>query len=187
MWPSVVVMYVTLVLACRLRIHFNQPIVKRHLGVGLMPVHRLIYSDEKSAKRDDIRSDTLVSERYGLTGKPDMIFQSPAGGLTPVELKSANIGKLPYPRKNDLIQLAAYFIIVAEEYGRKPRSGRLVYADYMFVVKNTVELRLWVTRTATRMRRAITQNGRGLEAKASYAQCRHCICRETVCKKGYRK
>lgn len=143
---------------------------------------KLIYTDQKvkRKKEDVIYSKILYCEEYELKGKPDFIFKNIfTGMLIPVELKSGSIGNEPYPRKGDLMQLAAYFIIIEEYFNIKPKSGRLIYSDYMFVVKNTNKLRQETLNIVCQMRNMLL-TGEG-DAASNFAKCRYCFMRNTVC------
>ncbi|NLI89661.1 MAG: CRISPR-associated protein Cas4 [Epulopiscium sp.] len=134
----------------------------------------IIYSDEEGGK-------LLVSDKYDLQGKPDYIFQRILGGsYIPVELKSASIKEdQNYPHEGDLMQLAAYFLIVEDLYGKRPKQGRLIYKNKMFIIKNTRSIRKEVNKHLKDMRRML-DTGKG-EVKPSFPKCRNCVCRGTVC------
>lgn len=142
---------------------------------------RLIYTDQKpKKKRDDvIYSKLLYSKRYNIHGKPDFLFQNKSGKIIPIELKSGTIGSADFPHKGDLLQLTAYFIIVEETYGIKPKEGRLIYKDFMFKIKNTRKLRKILFETLEEMRETLIDGIADVEP--NYAKCRHCVCRGTVC------
>ncbi|MBE6011656.1 MAG: CRISPR-associated protein Cas4 [Lachnospiraceae bacterium] len=143
--------------------------------------YRLFYSDEKNTPRKEnvIYSKLLKSEKYGLQGKPDYIF-SKRGKLLPVELKSGTIGEEPLPRFGDLLQLAAYFIIIEECFDTHPPYGEIIYSDYMFKIKNTKKIRKELLDTVEGMRLMLTE-GPMDEPSCEYVKCRHCLCRGTVC------
>ena len=132
---------------------------------------RLIYSDGRGAV-------VLRSQWHNLHGKPDFIYKRRVtGGLIPMELKS---GKAPdAPHLGDLMQLAAYFIIIEESHGKRPRRGVLRYADGMFVVKNTMRLRRQLLSITADMR-LMLKTGQGA-ASPSFVKCRYCVARDTVC------
>ena len=80
------------------------------------PFSRLVYEDGK----------ILESSRHSLRGRPDMVFQTLfARRLLPMELKSGNI--IDTPHLGDIMQLAAYFIIIEEAMGKRPPYGFLRY------------------------------------------------------------
>ena len=141
------------------------------LGV---PGAQIIYSDEED-------NTLLISERYDLQGKPDYIFQTLLGGAyIPVELKSTKLKEDEcVPHEGDLMQLVAYFLIIEDVYGRRPKQGRLIYKNRMFMVKNTRKLRRQLSRHLKEMRQMIN-TGKGV-AEPSFPKCRNCVCRGTVC------
>lgn len=142
--------------------------------------YTLIYADQKGGAGQENFGKLLYSARYGLQGKPDYVFRSRFGGwIVPVELKSGRIGDAPEPHRGGYLQLAAYFLLLEDVYGRRPRFGRLVYADYMFEIRNTAGVRREVLRTMAEMRRML-ETGEG-NAECSFVHCRHCVCNGTVC------
>jgi CRISPR-associated exonuclease Cas4 len=88
-----------------------------------LPRARLRY-DDASAGRPLERP--LVSHRYRLAGRPDFILEE-AGQLIPVEAKPTRRAAEPYA--GDLLQLAAYCLLVDDVLGRRPPHGLLRYAD----------------------------------------------------------
>lgn len=139
-----------------------------------VPGAQIIYSDE-----DDNR--LLISEKYDLQGKPDYIFQTLLGGAyIPVELKSTKLKENEYyPHEGDLMQLAAYFLIIEDVYGKQPKQGRLIYKNRMFIIKNNRSIRKQLNKYLKEMRQMI-KTGKG-EALPSFPKCRNCVCRGTVC------
>lgn len=144
--------------------------------------YSVIYADQKAKtkKQQESYGKLLYSAKYDIQGKPDYIFKSYMGNrLIPVEIKSGYIGDEDMPHRGDLLQLVAYFLILEDVFGVKPRYGRLVYSDYMFIIKNTDKLRKEVKGTLSSMRQML-KDGEG-EANSSFVKCRYCICRGTVC------
>ncbi len=143
---------------------------KKELGVrGARP----IYSDEKGTK-------LLKAEQLQLQGKPDYIFETWfLKKLIPLEIKSG-ILKEDVPHLGDLYQLAAYFLIIKEVYGKKPPYGKLVYANKTFKIKNTYRLRKQVLKTLKEMR-GMLEEARWPQAEPSFVKCKHCVCKMTVC------
>lgn len=134
----------------------------------------VIYCDEE-------QGELLISEKYDLQGKPDYIFQTLFGGsYIPVELKSTKLKEDEFfPHEGDLMQLVAYFLIIEDTYGKRPKYGRLIYKNRMFIIKNTRALRRQLKGYLKEMRQMI-QTGKG-EADPSFPKCRNCVCRGTVC------
>ena len=140
----------------------------------IIPGAHIIYSDEED-------HTLLISEKYDLQGKPDYIFQTMLGGsYIPVELKSTRLKEDDYyPHEGDLMQLVAYFLIIEDVYGKRPKQGRLIYQNRMFIIKNTRSLRRKNKKYLKEMRQML-KTGRGI-ALPSFPKCRNCVCRETVC------
>lgn len=74
---------------------------------------------------------SLYSKRYRLTGKPDYILRE-GGALIPVEVKPSR--RSPEPYEGDLLQLAAYCLLIEETTGNAPPYGLLRYADATFAI-----------------------------------------------------
>lgn len=149
-----------------------------------IPGESLFYADKQHSrfKNRVIYGKLLRCEKHGLTGKPDYIFKR-GRRLVPVELKSGAAKGLDAPRDGDLLQLAAYFVIVKSAFRTKPRFGRLVYGDCMFIVKNSGRLRRRLFRTVRAMRGMLAAETPPL-AEPGFVKCRYCVCRETVCAGG---
>jgi CRISPR-associated exonuclease Cas4 len=80
---------------------------------------KILYSDLNKP------SKTLFSKHYKISGKPDYIIRR-NNHYIPVELKT---GKHYYPKKNHIMQLAAYCQILEEYYQDFVPYGILVYND----------------------------------------------------------
>ena len=144
--------------------------------------HKLIYTDQKVTRRKEgvLYSKLLHDKAHNLTGKPDYIY---AHIFTKrpfvVEIKSGEIGNDPHPRYGDLMQLTAYFFIANATFGRRPKKGWLMYRDCVFIIKNTKKLRKELLNVLVGMEQML-ETSEGCAAP-SFVQCRHCICRNTVC------
>ncbi len=81
----------------------------------------MVYSDlDRPAK-------ALFSKRYGIAGKPDYIVKDASiNAIIPVEVKS---GQAKKPYNNHVLQLAAYCLLVEENYNKPVPYGIIVYAD----------------------------------------------------------
>ncbi len=142
--------------------------------------YHIFYADKKMDNENIITGKVLKSEKYNIVGKPDYILKHNRKEMyIPIELKSGSIGNKEFPNGNDLVQLSAYFIILEENFGVKIKEGRLIYSDYMFIVKNTRELRLNLIKTLEDMRNML-ETGEG-DVMPSFVKCRHCRCKGTVC------
>ena len=100
-----------------------------------LPSGRVVYSDTGSWRRVE---QTLLSRRYGLVGKPDYIVEE-GDGWTPVEVKPTRRAETPY--LSDVLQLAAYCLLIEDVWGKAPRRGLLRYAERTFAVDYTPDLR----------------------------------------------
>lgn len=80
----------------------------------------------------------LYARRYGLTGRPDYLIER-HGALIPVEVKPSRQARTPY--HSDLMQLAAYCLLVEESSGRAPPYGLLRYANKTFRLQYTAAVR----------------------------------------------
>jgi len=135
---------------------------------------RRIYADGKGGK-------LLRSEKYHLRGKPDYVYRNiVTGRLVPMELKSGEGDN--GPRHGDLMQLIAYFLIIEDAMGKRPRVGFLRYKNAMFKVKNTARLRKALLAVVADMREML-ETGHG-QANPSFVNCRYCAAKGTVCEVG---
>jgi CRISPR-associated exonuclease Cas4 len=80
----------------------------------------------------------LFARRLGLTGKPDYLLEV-SGRTIPVEVKPGRRAALPY--ESDLMQLAAYCLLIEETSGKAPPYGLLRYADRTFRLNYTPQVR----------------------------------------------
>lgn len=71
----------------------------------------------------------LMARKLGLVGKPDYLLES-SGHIIPVEIKPGRQAAQPYD--SDLMQLAAYCVLVEESSGQAPPYGLLRYAERTF-------------------------------------------------------
>jgi CRISPR-associated exonuclease Cas4 len=81
----------------------------------------VLYSDA------DTTADVLVSDAHRLVGKPDYILED-GGELIPIERKSRKLSTVG-AYEGEILQLAAYCLLVEEHYGRPVLSGRLLYQN----------------------------------------------------------
>ncbi|MBN1218718.1 MAG: CRISPR-associated protein Cas4 [Anaerolineae bacterium] len=114
-----------------------------------LPTGRLIYADTDERWRPN--DNPLYSAMYHLTGKPDYLVDTPQG-IIPVEVKSAQSPDLPY--LGHLLQLAAYCLLVEESTGHAPPHGLLKYANALYEVDYTPELRRELLDTIAEIREA---------------------------------
>ncbi|MCX7860029.1 CRISPR-associated protein Cas4 [Chloroflexus sp.] len=118
-------------------------ILRRRSG---LPWARVVATDAGTQHRLE---RPLFSARLGLTGKPDYILQR-GQALIPVEVKPNRRATEPYP--SDLMQLAAYLVLLEETTGAAPPYGLLRYADTTFQLRYTATVRDEVLATLDEMR-----------------------------------
>jgi CRISPR-associated exonuclease Cas4 len=113
-----------------------------------LPAGRLVYADSADWRPT---SQALYSATYQLTGKPDYLVET-GDAVIPVEVKSSRAPKIPY--LGHLLQLAAYCLLVEETSGRTPPHGLLKYADALYEVDFSQELRRELLATMAGIRQA---------------------------------
>ncbi len=105
--------------------------MRRATGLPWAPV---IYQDTGG----HVPEKPLVARRLGLVGKPDYLLNL-RGRLVPVEVKPGRRADRPY--ESDLMQLAAYCVLVEETSGEAPPYGLLRYAERTFRLDYTEQIR----------------------------------------------
>lgn len=80
----------------------------------------------------------LYAEDLHLVGKPDYLVEQDDGQIIPVELKSSPAPDEPH--EGHVLQLAAYCLLVEENYGVRPTYGILQYRDRAFAIDYTDDL-----------------------------------------------
>jgi CRISPR-associated exonuclease Cas4 len=94
----------------------------------------VVYSD---AGAWTCNEKALYSNRFGLAGKPDYLVRD-GDAIIPVEVKS---GAAPrHPRDGHVLQLAAYCLMVEENFGARPTHGIIKYDNQQFEVEYTPAL-----------------------------------------------
>ncbi len=180
---------VLLVTVCFL-IYKRLETIKKKKASFNMTGWELIYSDKADEEREEgvDYSIVLYSAKYDIQGKPDYIFRKKRSDkLMPVEIKSGKIGDEKLPHYGDYLQLCAYFLIIEDVYGRKPKYGKIIYKDHMFIIRNGTRTKKDIMKVLLRMR---TMLKTGHEKPcASFKNCRYCLCNGTVCEysKDYSK
>lgn len=105
-----------------------------HEQTGL-PGGDVIYTDSGTWYRN---GKPLYANDLQLVGKPDYLVEQHDGMIIPVELKSSRAPR--EPREGHLLQLAAYCLLVEENYGIRPSHGILQYQDKAFAVEYSDDL-----------------------------------------------
>ncbi|MBM4465203.1 MAG: CRISPR-associated protein Cas4 [Chloroflexi bacterium] len=141
-----------------------------HQQTGL-PQGRVIYADTGAWNRCE---KPLFSRRYLLTGRPDYLVDD-GGAKIPVEVKSTSCPPSPY--RSHVLQLAAYCLLVEEEYGQPPPYGIIKYQDQACAIEYTAPLRAELLTLLAEMRQHLTAADVGL-SHANPNRCRSCGYRE---------
>lgn len=72
----------------------------------------------------DEQTKLLVSKKYNIRGRPDLVLKK-EGKIVPVEVKT---GKVPRgPHFSHILQVAAYCLLIDENYNQKPPYGYIRY------------------------------------------------------------
>ena len=125
---------------------------------------RIVYSDSGAWEKVE---RPLFSRQYGLTGKPDYIIVQD-GAVIPIEVKPNRTA--PAPRDSDVMQLAAYALLIEEAYGAAPAYGLLKYRDVVFEIEFTEELERELIALMAAMRRDFGAR----DVARSHAESRRC-------------
>jgi CRISPR-associated exonuclease Cas4 len=112
----------------------------------------------------------LFSTRYGLKGKPDAILRTP-NGLAPIERKHSRAPRRPHD--SDVIQAAAYCLLIEDNYGETPLFMRIDYSGTWFDVPFTEKHRQWVFEVSECLRAARTKDTCSRSHNMP-AKCRSC-------------
>lgn len=111
-----------------------------------LPRGRVVYADTGAWARC---GKPLFSKRHLLTGKPDYLVEE-RGRVIPVEVKSTLSPPTPY--RSHVLQLAAYCLLVEEEYGQAPPYGIIKYRDQALAIDYSSRLRAELLDVLVQMR-----------------------------------
>jgi CRISPR-associated exonuclease Cas4 len=120
-------------------------------GTGL-PWGRVVAEDVGAGRA---LARPLFARRYGLAGKPDYLIER-HGTTIPVEVKPGR--RSPRPYDSDLMQLAAYCLLVEETTGQAPPYGLLRYAEATFRLPYTDAVRERLLDTLDAMRELLDED-----------------------------
>jgi CRISPR-associated exonuclease Cas4 len=109
----------------------------------------------------------LIARRLGLVGKPDYLLDI-RGRFVPVEIKPGRRADRPY--ESDLMQLAAYCVLVEETSGEAPPYGLLRYAERTFRLDYTEQTRADLLAILDEMREALAD----VDCERSHDDQRRC-------------
>ena len=150
-----------------------------HEQTGL-PQGQVIYADTGAWDRCE---RPLFSRRHLLTGKPDYLVEDGRVRI-PVEVKSTPsphravpAGTVHHPYRSHVLQLAAYCLLVEEEFGQPPPYGIIKYHDQAYAIEYTEQLRAQLLSVLAEMRQDLAAN----DVDPSHAnpnRCRSCGYRE---------
>jgi len=112
----------------------------------------------------------LRSQRYALVGKPDYVLDT-YDGTVPVEVKPSRRAAEPY--ESDVLQLAAYCLLLEEAEAQAPPYGLLRYAEHTFRIAYTPALRAQLLDTLAAMRADAAADGVDRSHRQA-ARCRAC-------------
>jgi CRISPR-associated exonuclease Cas4 len=135
--------------------------IRKKTGLPWAPV---LYHDIFGSQLDA----PLFAKKLGLTGKPDYIIER-KGARIPVEVKPGRRAPIPY--ESDLMQLAAYCVLIEETTGSAPPYGLLRYAERTFRLDYTPEVRADVLQIIDEMREALEL----LDCERSHDQRQRCL------------
>ena len=133
-----------------------------------LPPGRVVYADTSSWRATN---KPLFSEYYRLAGKPDYLVRQ-GRQMIPVEIKSS-LAPPDGPRRSHVLQLAAYCLLVEENYSQRPNSGIIQYADRMFEIDYTDQLRSTLLQVLDLMRDDLAR-GAATRSHHEAARCTHC-------------
>lgn len=136
-----------------------------------LPSGRVVASDTGALREK--RGKRLYSAKYGLSGAPDYLIETPEG-IIPVELKPARNDA--EPRESHLMQLLAYCLLVEENYGKRPTHGVLRYANDSFRVDFSDETRAYLLEVLDRIREEAVETPPG-RSHDQPQRCRGCAYR----------
>ncbi len=118
---------------------------RNRAGAGL-PSGRVIYDDSGAGQK----LPSLYAPRYALAGKPDYVLRQ-GQQVIPVEVKPGRHATSPY--EADVLQLAAYCLLVEECLGSRPPYGLLRYQNRTFCIPYDLALQEKLVATLAAMRR----------------------------------
>jgi CRISPR-associated exonuclease Cas4 len=125
------------------------------------------------------RSKRLYSERYGLSGTPDYLLETPEGTV-PVELKPTRTER--EPRQSHVLQVLAYCVLVEDATGHAPPYGLLRYKAETFRIDYNRETRAHLLSIVEQMRHAASA-GEVHRGHDQPGRCQACAYR-TVCEES---
>jgi CRISPR-associated exonuclease Cas4 len=100
--------------------------VLKHLEIakGLREFYKLGKASIEYTDLMDDKTKILQSDRYKIRGRPDYILKNNSD-IIPVEVKTGRVPRGPH--FSHILQLAAYFVLVEENFGQRPPYGLIRY------------------------------------------------------------
>lgn len=136
-----------------------------HRQTGL-PEGDVVYADTEGWEE----CRPLYAPRWRLAGKPDYLVRV-GDDTIPVEVKPGRRAARPYA--GDVLQLAAYCLLVEEAEGRPPPHGLLCYGERTFRIPYDAALRDRLTSVLDAMRRGLRSDALP-RTHDEPARCRYC-------------
>jgi CRISPR-associated exonuclease Cas4 len=130
-----------------------------------LPEGSVIYTDAGAWRPN---STVLHASRLRLAGKPDYLVEQYDGIVIPVEIKSSVAPDAPW--EGQILQLAAYCLLVEETYGVRPPYGILQYRDRAFAIDYTDDLEADLIVLLDEMRAAASE----LDPEPDHDEWRRC-------------
>ena len=155
----------TIILLVILAILFFVIAAKEKQKTGL-PGGKIVYSDTNLWQKVEI---PLYHPSLKLAGRPDYIVQQ-GNQFIPIEVKSGRTPKAPYD--SHIFQLAAYCLLIENEYGIRPSHGLIHYNDKDYKIDFTKELEASTLMLISEMQNAQKKK----EIHCSHAQPQKCRC-----------
>lgn len=137
--------------------------VRRLAALGL--AGEVIYSDNEAV------DEVLVSHRHRLTGKPDYISRE-GEELIPVERKSRSVSATG-AYEGEILQLAAYCLLVEERFGKPVRRGKILYQNRSLEIPFDDQLRGRLLDSVAELKSAEVMSDVA-RSHHSLARCRGC-------------
>jgi CRISPR-associated exonuclease Cas4 len=124
----------------------------------------------------DEKSKMLSSKKYGLRGRPDYILKRDEG-LVPVEVKTGRTPKGPL--FSHILQLAAYCLLIEENYDNQPRYGIIKYSEIEHEIEFDDGLKDILLSKLKEMRKVL-ETGEAHRNHKRESKCRFCS-RRKIC------
>ncbi|MFO7619181.1 MAG: CRISPR-associated protein Cas4 [Thermoplasmata archaeon] len=161
-----------LIAACYFLYHslkrFEQALFKRRKH---QVMQQITYVDT-----NDRKPKLFVSEKHGLSGRPDYVLLVDEEHI-PVEVKTGRVPKGPL--FSHILQVAAYCVLIEEEFGTPPSHGIIKYSQMESEIEYDAALKAMVLAKLEEMRQ-ILRTGNAHRNHNKPGKCRNCS-RRNVC------